>query len=88
MKPKGFSNLAHAWRTAASDLGIQVTAPFALRGAEGQNIDYAALVHDFGSSKGMAILVQEDREAMEAAETAGYGYSCMSLIKFTIETSS
>ncbi len=77
MKPKGFTNFVRAWRTAASDLEITVTAPSTLRGAKGIKIDYAALVHDFGSPKGIAILVREDRQAMEAADAAGYGYSCM-----------
>ncbi len=77
MKSRGFTNLVRAWRTAASDLGIKVTAPITLRDAKRNKIDYAALVHDFGSRKGMAILFHDDRKAMEAADAAGYGFSCM-----------
>jgi len=44
-----------AWRAAAIDLGIEVTAPFSLRDSHGDQIEFIAHVRDFGSRRGTLI---------------------------------
>ena len=45
-----YYQLVDAWRTAASDLGIRVTAPFSITDDDGDQVQFIALVHDFGAS--------------------------------------
>jgi hypothetical protein len=47
-------SLSEAWQAAELELGIRVTAPALVPGSNGENIECAALVADFGSSEGMA----------------------------------
>lgn len=49
------SHLIEAWRTAAIDLGIGVTAPFAIRDRAGDQLEFVARVHDFGASSGTLV---------------------------------
>ena len=59
---------SEAWRMAAEDLGIRVTAPFTLDGPDGPTT-YAAFVHAFGSETGaVATAPDQDRSV---AETQG-----------------
>jgi hypothetical protein len=46
--------LAAAWRLAAAELGIAVTAPFELPAVDGV-FRYGALVHGFGTAKGVLL---------------------------------
>jgi hypothetical protein len=55
----GLNNrLIEAWRMAARDLGIRVTAPVELRDAAGETFVCEALVEDFGSPEGAVIVSQ------------------------------
>ena len=45
-----------AWAIAASDLEIQVTAPYSTKDDRGGIIEFVAHVPDFGSSKGTLVL--------------------------------
>src|SRR5687768_1031257 len=47
--------LEDAWRTAAIDLGIGVTAPFAITDRKGDPLHFMARVHDFGARRGTLI---------------------------------
>lgn len=71
------SALTIAWQRAAEDLQIGVTAPFFLE-SKGQRLEFGALVHSFGSSKGMLLFENWSLALAEAASSEGYGYSCIS----------
>jgi len=47
--------LAQAWRDAAVDLGIRVTAPFQYEAADGSTYECVALLHEFGSVAGTVV---------------------------------
>jgi hypothetical protein len=69
--------LSQAWITAAGELGIEVVSPFVLATPQGKNIEYTALVKNFGTVKGMLILSSYDMEKREIASGSGFGYSCL-----------
>jgi len=57
--------MSEAWRIAAEDLGIRVTAPFLLEGAQGNAIAVVALVHGFGAPAGtLAGTIEDDFEVL------------------------
>lgn len=64
------------WRQAAQDLGFEFIAPFTLPDG-GQTLAYLGLVPQFGSPKGMLVIVglHADRHT-RIAQQHGYGYSC------------
>jgi hypothetical protein len=45
-----------AWILAASDLQLDVTAPYTLRGPHGGTIEFIAYVRDFGTKAGTLVL--------------------------------
>jgi hypothetical protein len=49
-----------AWAIAASDLGITVTAPYVDTDRFGHEIEFAAYVHHFGSSRGTFVCYMPD----------------------------
>jgi hypothetical protein len=44
-----------AWRAAANDLGIEVTAPFSIRDHGGDELEFIAHIRDFGSRRGTLV---------------------------------
>lgn len=72
--------LVQAWLDAATDLGIDVVAPFTLR-VDAQELECVALVSDFGGVSGMVLLQggvpewEEVRDLLEGARELGYGFS-------------
>lgn len=69
--------LGQMWLEAGADLGFRVTAPFTLMTRAGRSFIFDAVVHDFGSSRGMLLMEQWNAEKGKAAADHGYGYSCM-----------
>ena len=63
--------IAAAWRAAAADLGIRVTAPATLRTAGGRALEVAAIVHDFGGPAGTVACPAPELDAVRAAARAG-----------------
>jgi hypothetical protein len=58
-------SVSDAWRIAAADLGIRVTAPFILEDVDGDTVGVVALVHDFGTPAGtLAGTIQDDFETL------------------------
>jgi hypothetical protein len=49
------TSLGQQWLTAAEDLRVRVTAPFALITGLGERVEFDAMVHGFGSPKGMLL---------------------------------
>jgi hypothetical protein len=47
---------SEAWREAAADLGVDVTAPFALADPVAGTFECIALVRDFGSEQGTVVI--------------------------------
>jgi hypothetical protein len=72
----GAEALAAKWMKVGDDLGIEVVAPYWLRSPRG-NYEFACLLPEFGSSRGMVLMADFDREAAEAAASEGFGYSCL-----------
>src|SRR5271154_5068556 len=72
--------LVQSWLTAATDLGIQVTAPFVLP-VDGGEIRCVALVRDFGHRNGMLVRRggvpewQEVKEVLDRVTDLGYGFT-------------
>src|SRR5687768_16727827 len=64
--------ISAAWRAAALDLGIRVTAPYRTSNA-GTDVEWCALVHDFGYPAGTLVLTMHDRPA----SPPGYGVSLL-----------
>ena len=73
------TRLAEQWQALSGALGIDVTAPFSLSDPAGGTVEFDALVHNFGSRKGMVLLHKWDKAKATLAVAQGYGYSCMSL---------
>lgn len=48
-------HLVEAWRDAAIDLGIDVTAPYELTDRAGESLEFVARVHDFGARRGTLV---------------------------------
>jgi len=46
------AEIVEAWLTAASELGIKVTAPYSLQTHSGEVETFEALIHEFGGPKG------------------------------------
>ena len=70
--------LISAWRDAAADLQIRVTAPFVADWTEAEPLRFAALVHDFGGPRGILVDTCEHIAAVRHAIPAlpgGFGYS-------------
>jgi len=71
-----------AWKKAAIDLEVRVTAPFTLIHENGEEV-YEALIHDFGGPKGM-VAGKMDRygrykgDPVESRRQAGYCVSNLS----------
>ena len=76
------SHLGQSWVEAGADLGLRVTAPFVLTTEAGQSLPYDAVVHDFGSNRGMLLMEQWDVTKATAAAENGYGYSCMDAFQY------
>ena len=74
------SELGQAWTTAASDLGIRVVVPYALRDRDGVVLADAFLP-DFGSSAGAVIVAigAGSQVLRRAAASMGAFYSELSL---------
>jgi hypothetical protein len=72
--------LASMWREAASDLGLEIVAPFSAHLGPAGRVDVAVLLRDFGADRGM-LLVSDyttvEQHAQRLVE-AGFGYSVMS----------
>ena len=50
-----YYQLVDAWRTAALELGIGITAPFSLTDDDGDKVQFIAHIHDFGASAGTLV---------------------------------
>jgi hypothetical protein len=72
-----------AWQKAGQDLGIRIEAPFQLPDESGKICHFAAYVPDFGSPKGILVLVikppdfKDDEQAKACAEHHGYWVSSL-----------
>ena len=68
------------WQRLGKTLGIGVVAPFMFE-AEGQRIEFAALLPQFGNSGGMVVDPDWSKLGLFAKSllAAGYGYSCIEL---------
>ena len=66
-------------KQAADELGFMLVAPYELRCASGVNVVYAALLPEFGSKRGMLVIVARDHaEAMRVAQEQQFGFSVLS----------
>ena len=71
-------HMTAVWRQAALDLGFEFIAPFTLPDGE-RTLSYLGLVPQFGSPKGMLVIVGLDYDDhVRVAQQHGYGYSCFS----------
>ena len=67
------SSLSAAWRVAASDLSLRVTAPIRLTLDDGTVAEFPALVHEFGSASGTLVCEMDDvARARVVAKSLGY----------------
>ena len=73
-------DIAAAWRAAANDLGIRVTAPFSLPpSAEHEGAAFIALVHEYGSPAGtlVATVAEELAPLERVSKPLGYFVSLL-----------
>jgi hypothetical protein len=67
-----------SWEQAAADLGFRFLAPFTLE-SDGQRFEYFGHLPEFGSKRGMLVIVGSYTPAQIGAATKhGFGYSCLS----------
>lgn len=72
------NGIVDAWRRAAEDLGIRVTAPFVLPDVGPEPQEFIALVHDFGSPLGALACMPKQWELVATAAAArGYFVSAL-----------
>src|ERR1017187_7500873 len=71
--------IADAWITAGRNLGIDVISPYILHRNGQPDVEFVALVPQFGSKKGMLLLATIDWSLMELATENGFGYSCLNV---------
>ena len=66
--------IADAWLVASVDLGIDVTAPFAVDGFDGEPVEFVALLHGFGSAAGTLVCTTDDDLdfAFDLSDARGY----------------
>ena len=73
-------NIANAWLVAAHDLGISVISPFILKGRDGEEYSFIALIKEVGSPKGTLICLPEQWDDYGYAAIAEeQGYYCSGL---------
>jgi hypothetical protein len=63
--------ISHAWQEAGRDLGIGVTAPFALRIGD-REVAFEALIRDFGSPMGTIAVASETSSFGPSLQRLGY----------------
>jgi hypothetical protein len=67
------------WSQASHELGFRLIAPHELRDTTGAAITYAALLPEFGSERGMLVIVDRDcTAAMRLAQAQHFGFSVLS----------
>src|SRR5688572_15031315 len=68
------------WRAAASDLRLELEAPFSIRLASGAALNVLARLRNFGAARGMLIVSEFAVVRPHHAELieSGFGYSTMS----------
>lgn len=64
------------WREAAADLQIALDAPFVVT-ASGKSFTYFARLPQFGSQRGMLLMLDYYPLLSEVADANGYGFSCI-----------
>jgi hypothetical protein len=69
--------LGNQWLHAASRLDIECVAPYTLNCPDGRCFQFACLLPQFGSTKGMLLAATYDTAAARAAAELGHGYSCL-----------
>lgn len=63
------------WRRAAEDLGFKFISPFVLR--DGEDVfECFGHVAEFGSPRGMVLMLEYDERLCRAAQEQGFGFSC------------
>jgi hypothetical protein len=70
--------IVQAWLTAAGDLGIKVTAPFAFRSPSGEVEAFEALIHEFGGPKGTVTGRVATHDSVSSRTDCGYYASNLS----------
>lgn len=79
MNPRTSFRIRKAWQEAATALGFEFIAPFAISANEGKT-KYLGLVPKFGSEKGTVLIFESgtgSKKERGLAEAAGYGWSVM-----------
>lgn len=69
--------LGEQWRTVARALGIDIVQPFYLRSPSGEQYEFACLLPQFGSERGMLVDNEHNPEAFAVATSAGFACSSM-----------
>ena len=77
------NRIVEAWRAAARDLSIDITAPFSLT-VDGRVHEYLALVHHFGGGRGIVVAALPwDRAQYEDAESEDYPCSFVNVRRYS-----
>jgi len=66
-----------AWATAASDLGVEVTAPCTIHARNGDPIEFVAHVRDFGTRGGTLVWYMPDPLPTRQLPTTSYFVSVL-----------
>ena len=70
-------SLRGEWLEVAKILGIKAYGPEFVRGAKGESYEFAVLLPQFGSQRGMLLHPTYDAQAFVAATSNGYGVSIL-----------
>lgn len=74
------SPLAEHWAIIAHALDLRIVAPFSTQLPSGHRLDADVLLMDFGASRGMLLVTDDDAvwTHRDAISSAGYGFSVLS----------
>jgi len=76
-------HVADAWRKAATDLGLQVQAPFELSDVDGSSVQFIAMVKGFGSPRGAVVCSFTDWQSTRGLiQQHGYFASGLNLARY------
>jgi len=69
--------LGDYWRRAAQLLDLEIQAPFILESSNGERFEFACLLPQFGSARGLLVGLMADSAGARAGTAAGYAVSRM-----------
>lgn len=78
-----YTNVIKSWRQAATDLKLNIHAPFLLSTADGRQIECLMMLENFGSKKGTVIISTDNMDDFNEPEKVGYYCSALNPLSYS-----